>query len=387
MPMYRPTESWRDWYNPLRGLTLARLLAMEDQADRGEFADLQWFWHHMGRVDIVIQAAKARRLSFIDGLDYQIKQVEGADPVLAAEQQGLLKHAYNRIANFRDATKCLAGAIFDGYAHLEKIRGGLGGIITRLDHIPAWYWCRDGKTGRWKFNKKADSTGKNAEEVDATSLVTLQADPINRALGRQFFAKQLCFADWDTALENGANQNVFFVAPPGQDTPDKMIEFAALANAMISNGRGALQNGTDVKQVDLGQRSRLPYKDRIDYCDKQIVMACTGGLLTMLTESGSGTLAGGAHNDGLMDLAKSDAAMLSEAYQRQIDREIIRKFFPGRPLAAYFEFELPQRTDTAALLSAVSNLSWIGKTVESKWLEEKTGMKIIDMPPQEQPQQ
>lgn len=385
MPLYRRSESWRDWYNPLRGLTLARLLAMEDQADRGEFADLQWLWHHMGRVDVTIQAARARRLSFVDTLDYQIKVDDKADPALAAAQQGFLQYAYSRISNFKAATKHLAAAIFDGYAHAEKVRDGLGGIITRLDAIPPWYWCRENTTGRWKFNAKAESTAHSAETVDQTRLVTMQAEPINLALGRQFYAKQLCMADWDTALENGSLPNVFFVAPPGQDTETKMLEFAALASSMVSDGRGALQHGGDVKTVDLGARSRLPYKDRIDYCDRQIVLAATGGLLTMLTESGSGTLAGGAHNDGLMDLARSDAALLSECYQRQIDADLLRRFFPGRPRCAYFEFEIPQRTNVSELLTAVSNLSWINKTVDQKWLAEKTGMKIIDMPPKEVP--
>jgi hypothetical protein len=54
--------------------------------------------------------------------------------------------------------------------------------------------------------------------------------------------------------------------------------------------------------------NRPPFAERIDYCDRQIVLAATGGILTMLTESGSGTLAGGAH---------SDAGELSEACEKE----------------------------------------------------------------------
>ena len=34
-----------------------------------------------------------------------------------------------------------------------------------------------------------------------------------------------------------------------------------------------------------------PFRDNLDYLDRQITLLGTGGLLTMLTESGSGTLA------------------------------------------------------------------------------------------------
>ena len=37
-------NSWRDWYNPLRGLSIVWLVAMEGAAKRGPPADLQWLY-------------------------------------------------------------------------------------------------------------------------------------------------------------------------------------------------------------------------------------------------------------------------------------------------------------------------------------------------------
>jgi hypothetical protein len=59
MPLHRPTTTWRDWYNPLRGLTMARLVSMEDATERGPFSNLQWFWHHMERTDATVPSAIA----------------------------------------------------------------------------------------------------------------------------------------------------------------------------------------------------------------------------------------------------------------------------------------------------------------------------------------
>jgi phage gp29-like protein len=179
-------------------------------------------------------------------------------------------------------------------------------------------------------------------------------------------------------LQASANPSAFFVAPETHNTDEKLAEFQAIAEQLVSNGRGALPHGTELKTIDLARPgSRPPFAERIDYCDRQIVLAATGGILTMLTESGSGTLAGGAHSDALFQLARSDAGKLSEAYQRHIDGPILRQLFPGTPAVAYFEFDVPQTENTAKLLEAAANLNWAGYRVDQKQLEEKTGLKLI----------
>ncbi len=81
MPLHRQRETWRDRYNPLRGLTLARIVAMEDAADQGQPADLQWLWHHMELVNETVPAAIARRNAFLDNL-------EPPSPAATASQAG-----------------------------------------------------------------------------------------------------------------------------------------------------------------------------------------------------------------------------------------------------------------------------------------------------------
>lgn len=109
---------WREYYNPLHGLTMARLVAMEDAADRGQHADVQpgtpkpegakaagslpatrlrlsYAGASMETADVTVQAAIARRLSFLDTLAWEVRTTEGADPALAQEQAELLRYAYN----------------------------------------------------------------------------------------------------------------------------------------------------------------------------------------------------------------------------------------------------------------------------------------------------
>lgn len=42
-------NQWREYVNPLRGLTLERIVSLIEQGERGAFADLQWFYQAMAR--------------------------------------------------------------------------------------------------------------------------------------------------------------------------------------------------------------------------------------------------------------------------------------------------------------------------------------------------
>jgi phage gp29-like protein len=383
--MIGKSTSWRDFYNPLKNLTISRIVAMEDQALRGQHADLQWFYEFMHHSDVMIQAAMARRLAYLDALDWEIKIMESADPVLGQEQAALLRYAYDKIKNLREATHELAKSLFFGFSHLEKEFSGYANLVSRLVPIPRWNWVQQRPSGQWRFNQRADPVCDPGEFVPRDTLVIAENTPLFRAISRHFFAKTLAMADWDIALDTSANQSIFFVAPPGTDTAGMQV-FADKANELASNGRGALPNGSTVESVDpAGDRSKMPYKERIDYSDREIVTAATGGILTMLTESGSGTLAGGAHEEGLLSLARSDGTAISEIFQRDLDLPWLATFFPRQPKVAYFCFNVPQKKPTPLdVATLASNLSWSGYKFEQKWLEEQMGAKleVIEQPAQ-----
>ena len=375
-------QTWRDYYNPIRGLSMARLVAMEDNAERGQHADLQWFYYHMERSDVTIMSAVARRLAFTTALDWDIHTVGTADPGLAKEQAEFLRNAYERIGNFKEATSFLAHGLFLGFAHLHKVYSPFSSMVSYFEPIEQWFWIKHGGMfGEWRFNPESRPHEATGQVIDRKNFCVLEAPPVFRPISRQFFSKSLAAADWDTALETSANPSIFLIGPPGT-TPEKELEYRTVAEQIVSNGRGYLPNGSDVKTVDTAQRSRMPFQERITYCDQQIVMAATGGLLTMLTESGSGTLAGGAHSRGLLELARSDAARISEVFQRDLDDHWLNEFFPGQPHAAYFRFDVPEDYNVPTMLEAVANLNWAGYRVDKSQIEDKTGLKLLDAPAQ-----
>ena len=120
-----------------------------------------------------------------------------------------------------------------------------------------------------------------------------------------------------------------------------------------------------------------PFHDQIKYIDQQITIAATGGLLTMLAESGSGTLAGGAHQDTFLQIAKSDAVTLAGVLQNAIDVPLLTEHFPDQPIMAYFEFSPNLTQETRQVVQDALLLKAAGLEVKPEEVSEKTGYSLV----------
>jgi phage gp29-like protein len=368
-------HKWRDQYNPLRGLSLPKLVSLLEAGERGAYADLQWFYHYMERSDAMIHAVIQRRRAALLACDWDIRVSadEDADKGLAAEQAAFLREAYDRVENFRDAVSFMFSGFFRGYAHLEK-HFAASGLVTRLEPVEQWFWVRDGLFGAWEYNQDAKSGVGRGESVDFQNFLVFESVPLNRMLAVLYLRKNLSQKDWDSFLEVYGIPSIFLVGPP--NTPEtKEAEYHAVAQEIMSNGRGYLPHGSDVKFVN-GGGNKPPFLEHIDYIDRQITLAATGGLLTMLAESGSGTLAGNAHSDTFLQIARSDAALLSGLFQEQFDTPLLREYFPDQPILAYFEFAPPAADEVSRVVKDAVELAKAGVRMDLGELEEKTGYKL-----------
>jgi len=329
---------WREFLNPLRGLTMERIVQLVEQGERGAFADLQWFYQAMERSDALIATVVMRRRAALLASRWEVSpERTPSDPVLAREQAAFLRDEYDKIGNLRECVAYLSTATFRGYAHAEKHYDGKGDVV-RLEPVEQWFWCRRGMFGGWEYNRGARSGANEGEKVRRGDFVVVEAPmAMDRILAVQYFRRNLCLKDWDGYLEVYGIPSVFFVGPPGV-TAAKEEEYLKIARELLSDGRGYLPNGTDVKYVNGGGAAgRAPFRDHLDYLDKQITLLGTGGLLTMLTESGSGTLAGSAHAEAFRQVAQADAVLVAEALRRDFDAPLLASAFPGWPVEAGLE--------------------------------------------------
>src|SRR5450756_1466037 len=94
----RHSSLWRDNYNPLRSITIARLTALFEAAERGDYAELQLLLRKAEKRYPVLKALQTRRLSAMQKLDWSVKTVTelpaGATAAQAEAQKNFLHTRY-----------------------------------------------------------------------------------------------------------------------------------------------------------------------------------------------------------------------------------------------------------------------------------------------------
>lgn len=372
---------WRDLHNPLRGLTMSRAVSYLEEGERGAYADLQWLYRYIEKRDATLRGGKRSLLSAVTEMDWEIKQVDekklpaGFTKAQAEAQAKELRTAYDAISNLPEAIEFLGLGEFRGFAHLEKVQDARG-VITELRPVEQWYWCRNGLNGDWQYNRDARPGRTVGEPIDPAHFIVREIDdPINEIALIAFVRKSLGRKDEDGFIESFGIPSIFAIMP--QNVPQgREAEYQALADQVISDSRGTLPHGSDIKTLDAGARGVAPFRAYQEALDKEIVMAITSGQLTMLAESGSGTLAGGAHTETFQRVARALARRITSCLQRQFDLSILAAKFPGQPPLAYFEILANEEVDVGEVVKDVQTLKTAGYAVEPGWLEEKTGYPI-----------
>lgn len=377
---------WRDGYNPLRGLTVATAVTLVETWDRGEFADLMWLYRWIERSDATLSAVVNRREAALTKLDWEVKGLDEDDfpPGVAVTeadveaQKNALREAYERIDNLREAIAHLALADFRGFSFVEK-QAVNGPLIDHLECVDHWNVVRNGLRGEWYYNATGMRTSAaslgDANRMDLRNFVGITCERhvdfvalfavLRKALGQK---------DWAAFVEGFGLNPTIIIGPPNVPQ-DKATDFQAGAESVAEHSSGYLPNGSDVKYAN-SEKGQQPFKEYIAAQDADIVLAGTSGKLTMLAESGSGTLAGGAHKDTFDELAKGHAQRISEAFQRDFDRPLLAQLFPGQPVLAYFELCANEETNVSEVVKDVAALATAGYAVKPEQIEEKTGYEV-----------
>lgn len=369
---------WRDAYNPLRSLTIMRAVHLLEDGERGAYADLQWTYRFIEMQDATLGALVERRTSAIQELDWDIKtraEIPAGKAMVARRQAEALMAAYQKIGNLSAAFEALAMASFRGFARLEKVTDENGDIVE-LAPVDQWFWVRQGLYGAWKFNRGCVFGATTGEDVPEPRFISREVSrPINRVALIAFVRKALSQKDWDGFIETFGIPAVFIVMP--DNVPEeKSEEFLEMADQVTGDARGVLPGGSDVKTVDNGARGNNPFKDHISYQDEQVVLRGTGGKLTMLAESGSGTLGGSVHAETFQAIARAEAAEISEIFRKCLDAEIIEGVTPGEAAYAYFELAANEEMDPAQVVKDLVSLEAVDLQADEKWIEEKTGYPV-----------
>lgn len=379
--------NWREQFNPLRGLKMDRVVTLLDGGRQGQYTDLQWTYWHIERRNPVHSSLIRRRQASILKLNWGVKVPEeddlpeGVTAEQAEAQKEFLEATYGRLDNMREALRHLALAEFRGYSHLQIQRNPAGEAV-HLECTDQWCWLRDGMYGEWLWNPEAKNvlpsslrSDPNAK-IDTAQWIIRECElPINEIALPLYLYKCLATKDWAGFLEIYGIPSGIAIMPEGIKDEKTRTEYEELAAQVANGSGGVLPFGSDYKPNDQ-PRGVNPFREYLRYVDEELVLAGTGGKLTMLTESGSGTLAGGAHQETWDEIAEGEAADISEVFQRQFDSRELDRAFPGQPRVAYFEIAAKDEEDIDALVKNVATLKQAGYVMDAEDLSERTGYDL-----------
>jgi len=215
------STNWRAQYNPLRGLTIAQLVLMLEAAERGNYARLQWLYRFVEKRNSTLRAVLQRRQASMTRLDWDIRLRDAttATPnprTLAARQAAVLRDAYERIENLREAVTFLALAEFRGYAHLERHFDSSGRTVA-LQPVPQWFWARLGPDAPWQYNAQARPGLPMPGDpvLDPKRFIFRENDsPIDEIAVIAHVRQSLSQKDWDGFVETYGLPPLFLELPP-----------------------------------------------------------------------------------------------------------------------------------------------------------------------------
>jgi hypothetical protein len=366
---------------------MPRAVQWLEDAQRGIFADLQWAYEtgiEPGNADLV--CIRERDEASIRDCEWVVKQIDpetrGFDQGLADEQEAFLRELYEGIENLNDACAFMASYRFRGFAHLNPWnREDDPTYIKELHPLDQWNLTREGYRGAWKWNPEARQVAfaslPAANLLAPEEYVFLETRrPVNRIALIGHVRATTAEKDWDAYVEIYGLPGVFVIMP--ENVPDdKVADYLEAAESAAEQASGALPAGSQVVTTQEA-RSSQPFQPRLEWIQKQVVLAGTGGLLTMLAESGSGTLAGSVHDQAFKQIARGVARRISQAFQQQIDKRRCAAKFPGRPVQAYFDLTTPEYRDQAKAVDNVVKLAGQGYRVTADKVVELTGIEVAD---------
>ena len=353
----------RERQNELPWLTPQRAVELYEAWRRGELADVQRVWEQLEETDDTLGTVLDKRQRALADMPWAIltdAEAIGDDAERARKaelQQAYLQTVFNAVENLEEAFVHLGMADFRGVAALE-ITGNMQRM--RWEVIEPWCLARPVRRGPWLYNAKAEASYSTLEALDAERVIVREARPIDLACMFLIVDKMHAIHGWDAFLDVYGNPSIFLELPPA--TGEQMARvYDALAKRIIGDGRGTVPNGSKFQTVETRQNNCDSFEKRAKWCQDAIITVATGGLLTITTESGSGTLAGSAHTDSFENLVAGSAASISAAINRQFTRRLLAAAFPDDPPLAYFSLApepADERMQLAQLLATLKTAGW-----------------------------
>lgn len=398
----RRSNLWRDNYNPLVGLSLTRLKSLFEFAERGAFAEIQLVLRKSEKRFPILKGFIEKLLSCIEELPWDVKIKKnlpaGATKEMAEKQQTFLRARYDLLQNFTNSISQIALAEIRGYAILQKHRykgGENDGAVRELYWIEPWCWSRDGFYGDFYYNEISRfgvGLGSCASTLGENNRIGSDALPRSDFVIREvesplYEIALIAFVNWLMGRKDYAAFTEIFGLPnsivvmPPNIAPGKEQEYQQAAEKVAGGVSGSLPHGSDVKFPTSAVRGEDPFEKYCSAQEKDVVLAGTGGELTMLSKpTGIGKGAAGEHDASWQKIAVTKARRISQTLNRDFDAAELAAEFPNEPVCVEFFIGIEDEEDVKELVDVVVSLDSIGMKADVATISDRTGLKLTYEP-------
>lgn len=369
----------KELYNHLKGLDATKAAKLYEKFRQGQFSDMCIAFDELEEYDDTLSTVADKRDGAIAAANYALipnAQMIGEDEQLkelADQQSQHLASVFARIINLNEAISWLGTAAFRGFAHLHIEDDG-GNITFRP--VAQWYFADPNLEGTYYLNPSAtDGSSELYELTEGEWICRHERRPIDLVAIFACVMKYNGEQGWASFNDVFGNPAIFFEYPAGTSDERAKI-YDEIIQQLIGEGRGGYPAGGKIVTVESTATKGETFQTYIDYADKKIIRKALGGELTLTAESGTGTLAGGAHSDSFSQLAVGDCRKIAAAIQRDfVDREL-DKAFPQQPHLVEFVLEYPEQKDAQLEASIVTSLATAGYRASDEAVSEIFGFEV-----------
>ena len=238
--------------------------------------------------------------------------------------------------------------------------------------------CRDGYRGPWGYNPNAQFSRYRGEPLPVPLedlILRLHPRPIDMPAQMLVLNRSTTLAQWDVFLERLGTPPAFFVLPPdcSEELRQEYIKMSAMC---YSAATGVIDHDSDIKSIPISQTSVDLFDRRYKVATEEIAMLTTAGKLTVMTESGSGTLAGNAQADGFKAWAAGEADHIASVLTAQLVNRVLDEYHPGQPHLVNFTLSCVDKTTPEKEIANAAALRAAGYDIDDAEVSERTGWQV-----------
>ena len=384
----RGEDSIRDY--PSAGLTPSRLLSILREADDGSLSGPMQLFEEMEEKDAhLYSVANTRRLA-LTGLEWRVVSAadvaDGVDRAMADEAAAFCRKTLVALDAFDDALQHLALATGRNIAIAEIVWDQVDGTFRPADVVPV------------------DFTRIVFDEVDRPRILT-QEEPRNgialtpnkfivhtpqnvsghpqrggllRVTAMVYLAKNLALKDWMIFTEVfGMPVRIARYEPSA--TAEEKRELIHMLESLGSNAAGIFSRAVELQVIEVNRGNvGPPYRELIDFLNREMSKAWLGQTLTTDTTGQSGTFAASkVHDQVRQDVLMDDIRKEGRTIRRDLLGPMVRLQFAPQTPVPYFRRRLRRAADARELAEVLDiAINRLGVSVPASWVRESLGIPV-----------